>query len=365
MWSLRPISYSALSGWKDDDHGAALAAFQRQALKPIDERYKTGSIGITPAAFDPLIALSQRPEAIKNPRHFFEDNFSAYKLVCHDEKRGQVTGFYEPEVDAQRGSDAQFATPLLRRPDDLIVLNESNRPSTLSEDYRFGRRDGNGNIVEYYDRAAINRGAIDVDDLAIAWIKDPVDAFFIHVQGAARLNMGNGETVRITYDGKSGHPFTAIGKNLIERGEIAKDQISMQSIRAWLSKNPDKATALMEENRSYIFFKEAPSINENLGPIAAAKVPLTTERSLAVDRLIHTFGTPIFVQADTVNNAPFQHLMIAQETGTAIVGPSRGDIFFGSGDLAGEKAGAVNSLCDFTILVPRGIGFDEAGIQLP
>jgi membrane-bound lytic murein transglycosylase A len=365
MWSLQSISYSALSGWENDDHEAALAAFRRQSLKPEDVRYKTGSIGIPPDAFAPLIALSQKKDAIKNPRLFFEDNFKAFRLVSADGRRGQVTGFYEPEVQAQHFKDSEFSVPLLRRPDDLIALNDDNRPATISADYRFGRCDEKGNIVEYHDRAAINRGAIDHDALAIAWVKDPVDAFFIHVQGAACLKMTNGEKLRITYDGKSGHPFTAIGKLLIERGEIPKDRISMQSIRVWLSQNPDKATALMEENRSYIFFKETTPSNENMGPIAAAKVPLTAERSLAVDRLIHTFGTPVFVQADSVNGSPFEHLMIAQETGTAIVGPSRGDIFFGTGDLAGQKAGAVNSACDFTILVPRGIGFDEPEVLLP
>lgn len=365
MWSLQSTSYSALSGWKNDDHGAALAAFRRQALKPADVRYKTGSIGIPADAFDTLIALSQEQDAIKNPRLFFEVNFKAFRLFSDDGRRGQVTGFYEPEVQAQHFKDSEYSVPLLRRPDDLIALDDDNRPETISADYRFGRRDDEGKIVEYHDRAAINRGAIDDDTLAIAWVKDPVDAFFIHIQGAACLKMTNGNTLRITYDGKSGHPFTAIGKLLVERGEIPKDCISMQSIRVWLSKNPDEAMALMEENRSYIFFKETTSDDKNTGPVAAAKVPLTAERSVAVDRLIHTFGTPVFVQADSVNGSPFEHLMIAQETGTAIVGPSRGDIFFGSGDLAGQKAGAVNSACDFTILVPRGIGFDEPEVLLP
>lgn len=365
MWSLQSISYSALSGWKNDDHGAALAAFRRQSLKLADVRYKIGSIGIPPDAFNPLIALSQKEDAIKNPRLFFEDNFSAFRLVSTDGKRGQVTGFYEPEVQAQHFKDSEFSVPLLRRPDDLMALNDDNRPATISPDYRFGRCDEKGNIVEYYDRAAINRGAIDQDALAIAWVKDPVDAFFIHVQGAACLKMTNDETLRITYDGKSGHPFTAIGKLLLERGEIPKDRISMQTIRVWLSQNSDQAMALMEENRSYIFFKETTAANEEMGPVAAAKVPLTAERSLAVDRVIHTFATPVFIQADDVNGSPFAHLMIAQETGTAIVGPSRGDIFFGTGDLAGQKAGAVNSACDFTILIPRGIGFDEPEVLLP
>lgn len=365
MWSLRPTSFSTLSGWERDDHGAALAAFARQKLKPQSERYKTGAIGIAPEAFDAPLALTNSDSAINNPRLFFEKHFTPFKLVCDQGKRGQVTGFYEPVAEARIHKDSQFAIPLLRRPTDLIALDEANRPATISSDFRFGRRDQNNNIVEYHDRAAINRGAINHNELAIAWLKDPVDAFFIHIQGAACLIMENGKVLRVTYDGKSGHPFTAIGKLLIERGEIPKDKISMQTIRAWLAKNPDKSAAFMEENRSYIFFKQAQVSDPDLGPIAAAKVPLTAGRSLAVDRVLHSFGTPVFVQADKVNGEPFTHLMIAQETGTAIVGPARGDIFFGTGDIAGQNAGAVNSPCDFTILVPRGIGFEYAKVQLP
>lgn len=363
MWTLDPIDFADLPGWQDDDLLAALTAFGRQCLKPKDEHYRVGQLGLDPNWFEPLITAANRDEAFKNPKHFFEDNFAAWKLIHSDQMRGQVTGFYEPEMRASLSKTGKFQTPVLRRPDDLIAINDENRPSGMDLTYRFGRKCADGKITAYFDRGEINAGAIQNPSI-IAYLEDPVEAFFIHIQGAAKLKLDDGSMIRITYDGKSGHPFTAIGKLLVERGEIDREHISMQSIKSWLHANADEAGALMEENRSYIFFKEADLSEPKLGPIAAAKIPLTAQRSLAVDRLIHTFSTPIFVNADRINNRSFNQLMIAQETGTAIVGAARGDIFFGSGYVAGERAGGVNSPCDFTILVPQDAPFDGSKVQI-
>ncbi|MFZ2099700.1 MAG: MltA domain-containing protein, partial [Oricola sp.] len=185
------------------------------------------------------------------------------------------------------------------------------------------------------------------------------------VQGAARLRFADGNTIRVTYDGKTGHPFTAIGKRLVERGEIDPDAVSMNAIRRWLADHPGEARPLMEENRSYIFFREAAVDDPAAGPIAAAKVPLTAGRSLAVDRLLHTFGSPIFVGADKVNGRPWRKLMIAQDTGSAIVGAARGDLFMGSGAAAGERAGAVRSPADFVLLVPKGVAIEPGAAVTP
>ncbi len=164
--------------------------------------------------------------------------------------------------------------------------------------------------------------------------------------------------MRITYAAKTGHPFTGIGRILVAEGEISADEISMQTIRQWLRDHPEKADDLIWQNRSYIFFREAPVDDLNVGQIAAAKVPLTAGRSIAVDRFLHTFGTPFYVNAPTVtefDHAPFARLMIAQDTGTAIVGPARGDLFAGSGDAAGQIAGGIKSKADFYALVPRAL----------
>lgn len=353
MWTVRPTDFGELKNWASDDHSAALSAFAQQALKPADEIYRQGSMGVEPEILANLAGQAGEQTAKLSPRQFFEDNFTPFAVFDQDEKRGQVTGFYEPEVAASRERVAAFQTPILRRPADLIALTSANRPGDLDDSYRFGRMCDDGTIKAYFDRSEINAGGIKQHSSPIAFVEDPIDAFFIHIQGAARLKFQDGTTIRITYDGKSGHPFTPIGKLLVERGEISAHEISMQTIKAWLYANPSMANRLMEENRSYIFFKQSVQTSSDQGPIAAAKVPLSTGRSLAVDRLIHTFGTPIFVNAENVNGHEFDRLMIAQETGTAIVGPARGDIFFGSGEKAGEQAGAVNSKCDFTLLIPK------------
>lgn len=192
----------------------------------------------------------------------------------------------------------------------------------------------------------------------MAWLSSKVDAFFIHVQGAARLRMTDGSIRRITYAAKTGHPFTAIGKELVDLGEIPLAQVTMQSIRAWLAASPDRVDDILFRNRSYIFFREAPVDGTILGPIAAAKVPLTPGRSIAVDRLLHTFGTPFYIHAPSLTafgDRPFRRLLIAQDTGSAIVGPARGDLFAGSGDAAGEIAGVVRAPATFYALLPNSL----------
>ncbi len=359
---MQAIRFEDLSGWGSDDHLAALQTFARQRLKPRSEIYRRGQIGVTPTSFDGLIDQAQSAAAQADPQQFFEQNFRAIKICNGEGRAGRLTAFYEPEVEARLNPSGKFQTPVLRRPPDLIALNDDNRPVQMDRTWRFGRQKSDGTIGPYFDRAQINAGALDADRLALAFLADPIEAFFIHIQGAARLRLEDGSLLRITYDGKSGHPFTAIGRLLADRGEISAQDVSMQSIKAWLRAHPDKAMPLMEENRSYIFFRQSPPCDDQLGPVAAAKVPLTAGRSLAVDRLLHTFGTPVFVNADNVDGAPFARLMIAQETGTAIVGPVRGDLFCGSGDAAGQLAGAVNSACDFTILIPIGAEFDTEKI---
>lgn len=353
MWNLGRIAFSDIDGWVCDDHAAALGALARHQQKPTQQVYRTGSLGLKPERLLDLAAAAGQPSARHDPRGFFEAHFAPVRMINRDGTRGLVTGFYEPELTVSRMRTGDHTTPFLRRPADLVTVTDANRPDDLGPSFRFARQLPDGTLTEHPDRAAIEAGALAGAGLEIAWAADPVDAFFVHIQGAARLTFADGATTRITYDGKSGHPFTAIGKLLVERGAIDAQTVSMQTIRQWLADNPDQAPKLMAENRSYIFFKQMPAGDPGDGPVAAAKIPLTAGRSVAVDRLIHSFATPIFVDADRVNGEPFRRLMIAQETGTAIVGPTRGDIFFGTGAAAGDLAGAVKSPCDFTVLVPR------------
>lgn len=315
-------------------------------------------MGVWPQSLEPLFREAADMPAGGEARSFFEHRFDCYALGADDGQRGFVTAYYEPEIEASRQRTDRFCVPFYRRPDDLVAVGEDNRPDGWDPDIRFARANADGSLSPYPDRKAINAGFLQGRHLEIAWVESETDVFFAHVQGAARLLIGDGSLQRITYDGKSGHPFTGIGRLLVQRGAIASEKISMAAIRRWLADNPDDARPLMEENRSYIFFREAPVDDPSDGPVAAAKVPLAAERSLAVDRLLHTFGTPIFVSADTVNGARWSKLMIAQDTGSAIVGPARGDLFMGSGNTAGEKAGAVRSPADFFVLVPKSVRID-------
>ena len=350
MDGLQPVAFADLAGWDEDDHGAALAAFARHATDlPAGETYRKGLIGLDPGILLDLSAQAGTPAAKAAPKAFFEANFRAVRIG----EEGKVTAFYEPLIAASRTRTGSFNTPFLRRPQDLVAINDANRPAGFDMDTRFGRLMPDGTIAPYHDRAAITAGALDGLGLEIAFVEDPVDAFFAHIQGAARLVFADGSMTRITYDGKSGHPFTGIGRVLVSEGALSLAEASMHNIRLWLANNPEWVTPMMNRNRSYIFFCETPPGRAEDGPVAAAKIPLTAGRSLAVDRLIHTFATPVHVDADNVNGARFHRLMVAQETGTAIVGPARGDLFMGSGDQAGNLAGNVNTPCRFTLLVPR------------
>ncbi len=353
---FRIVSFDDLPGWADDDHAAAYAAFCRSASHVLNKPYRTGSLGIDFSAFQEAYAAA-RAENAGDARAFFERHFVPALIVPNDSEAGFVTGFYEPEVEASSSRTEKFKVPLLARPDDLVDIDDENRPAGMDPYLAFGRTTSAG-LVEYFDRAAIEQGALAGRGLEIAWVADPVDAFFIHVQGAARLNMTDGTLRRVTYAAKSGQRFSGPGRILADLGEIPLEQVTMQSIRAWLAANPHRVSEILWQNRSYIFFRDASVDDPELGPIAAAKVPLTPGRSMAVDRLLHTFGTPFFIHAPMLTafeKKPFSRLMIAQDTGSAIVGAARGDLFAGSGFEAGEVAGVVRNKADFFALVPRGL----------
>ncbi len=358
-YRLTPTSFGDLPGWTADDPTPLLEGMKRclshiRDVKP----YRAGSLGLSADDLRPLLEAAEAWDfaGASRSRSFFEDHCIPFRIMREDARPGLVTAFYEPEVEVSERPDAVWAHPFYNRPADLVDLDDDNRPPQLDAGYMFGRQTGAG-IVPYPDRKAIDLGFLRGNGLEIAWAKSRVDVFFAHVQGAARLRYPDGSVRRITYAAKAGHPFSAIGKLLIDRGEIEPRNISMQSIRAWLAQNPARVDEILWHNRSYIFFRDADVSDARLGPIAAAKVPLLAGRSLAVDRLIHTFGYPFFVHAPTLTHLdggrPFARLMLALDTGSAIVGPCRGDIFTGSGYDAGELAGTVRNDADFYILIPK------------
>ena len=353
---FRRESYDDLPGWAADDHSAAFAAFERCAARVIVKPYRSGSLGIAAETFtDAFAEARERPGLTPHEaRDFFERRFQPFFVDTGASSPGFVTGFYEPEALAAPAEGGKFRFPIYRRPPDLVDVDDDNRPPGFDPECRFARAAGDA-LVEYFDRREIESGALAGRGLEIAWLADRVDLFFIHVQGAARLAMPDGTVKRVTYAAKSGHPFTGIGRVLADIGEIAPASVTMQSIRAWLAGNPRRVDEILWRNRSFIFFRESEAADPGLGPVAAAKVPLTAGRSMAVDRLLHTFATPFFIDApalDAFGGAPFYRLMIAQDTGSAIVGPARGDLFAGSGRAAGEIAGVIRHPARFHILVP-------------
>lgn len=349
--------FDELPGWQDDDQLAAFDAFRRSAEHVLTKPYRTGALGIECASFAEAYeeARTLAPAELAEARAFFERHFIPLQVQPETGHTGLVTGFYEPEVEASPVRTKHFSVPLLSRPDDLIDIDDDNRPVGMDPYLAFARATAD-DPVEYFDRREIESGALAGQGLEIAWLADKVDAFFIHVQGAARLAMTDGSLMRVTYAAKSGQRFSGPGKALADLGEIPLQDVTMQSIRAWFKRHPDRVDEILWRNRSYIFFRQADVSDPALGPIAAAKVPLTPGRSIAVDRLLHTFGTPFFIDAPALtafDGRPFRRLMIAQDTGSAITGPARGDLFAGSGDAAGEIAGVVRHAADFFALVPR------------
>jgi membrane-bound lytic murein transglycosylase A len=337
-FTLQPVRFADLEGFAADDHLAAFRCFRIQAAAWRDRR----ELRVAIAASDSLRAVFGAALAAKiadapTGRDFFTTHFVPHRIVPADGARGFVTGYYEPIVDGSLTQTAQFTTPLLARPDNL--------------DW------------PYPDRAAIEDGAIAFHAKPLAWVADPIEAFMIHVQGSTRVHLPGGSELRLVYAGRNGHPYTSVGHLLIARGEIEPDDMSLASLKAWVrahGQNPGQpGGALLRENKSYIFFAIAPELPPDAGPIGGAGVPLSPLRSIAVDRTLWSYGLPFWLDGklawETENATPFRRLMIAADTGTAIVGPARADIFFGSGEAAGARAGVIRQPSDFTVLLPRGL----------
>jgi membrane-bound lytic murein transglycosylase A len=370
---MTDVHFSGLPGWADDNHLEAFMAFRRSALQALKKPYKDGEAERTFLNFKPVFEAATAASIVNSndARLFFESYFLPVKLKpeyeksdleskksgLESKKSGLVTGFYEPVVKGSRAKTDEFPVPLYSTPGDLVEVTDSNRPEGWDPYFRFALQTTSG-LNHYPDRGAIERGYLEGKGLELVFVADKIEAFFIHVQGAARIELPDGNIIGITYSAKSGHPFVGPGRILIDRGEIAEKDISMQSVRRWLKSNPDKMDALLWQNRSFIFFKESPIENPELGPVAAAKVQLQAGRSMAVDRLRHVFGSAFYIVAPLVNfgdGKPFQRLMIAQDTGSAIVGTARGDLFTGSGFEAGEIAGRIKAGADFYLLMPRQV----------
>lgn len=361
--TLSKTTFEALPGWANDDHGAALSAFRRScdrilAANPsgaLDAKTGDAINYGTVGDWQPICREALSAAAAADPRTFFEQGFQAFAVRAENGPTGLMTGYYEPEIEASLIREGPYQTPLLAKPTDLQRLDLGEFDPNLKGETIRGRLEA-GRFVPYPDRAAINRGALDPDDLAVAWVKDPVDAFFTHIQGSARLSLPDGSVARVGFAEKNGRPYTAIGKVLIERGALSHETVSMASIRDWLAANPDEMQSILEANQSYVFFTRRHVSEPGLGPVGAGGVALSPGRSLAVDRRTHALGVPIWFEAVLPGDTdPTQKLMVAQDTGSAIRGAVRGDYFWGSGAGAGAKAGEMKADGRFWVLLPTAL----------
>jgi membrane-bound lytic murein transglycosylase A len=378
LWPLQipesqyaPLRWNAVTGWADDDPLPAFKTF-RASCKPIAAKTSplANSKALGSSLREPCIAA--RAEDISDSakaRDFFERNFIPLQISRVGEDAGFVTGYYEPIVDGSRTQTDVYTVPVYRRPSNLFVRGYSQANASMPNKGQVFRKIGRRKLVPYYDRGEIEDGALAGRGLEVVWLKSQTDLLFIQIQGSARIRLEDGSIVRINYDAHNGYPYTPVGRVLIERNIIPKDQMSMQKIREYMEQSPDAAKELRRQNRSYVFFREV-KLAADAEADGAQGVPLTAGRSIAVDKSLHVYGTPFFIEGNLpiesdVSNTPFRRLMIAQDTGSAIIGPARADIYFGAGADAGRVAGRLKNPARFVMLLPKGLDPVERGKTMP
>lgn len=356
---LQPLAFESLPGWDRDDHAAALATFRISCdtLERKDPAAAMGGDGSFGTVADWLGACTAtRQTAPGDARAFFESWFRPWRATASGDAAGLFTGYYEPLLNASVVPDARYRFPIYGKPDDMLVIDLGTFSSEFEGRTITGRL-AQGTLLPYHDRAGIDDGALQGRGLEIAWTDDPVALFFLHIQGSGRLAMNDGRELRVGYDGQNGHGYYAIGRELVAMGELTKDEVSLQSIRDWLKANPSRADAVMETNPSYVFFR----VLDGPGPIGGQGVPLTAGRSLAIDHRMIAYGTPVWLDTTLPDGTPWQRLMVAQDTGGAIRGPVRGDIFFGTGQEAEWFAGHMKGQGGYAVLLPGAVSTRLAG----
>lgn len=339
---LKPVDFSDLSGWNRDAVAEAVPAFRR-SCEHLQQKPDWSAVCAG------LVAL---PNDDANARAYFERWFQPYLVTDNGKDDGLFTGYYEAELQGSLTRHGNYQTPVYARPADLITVNLGDFKSEWQGKHIVGKV--TGQYLKPYDaRADIARGTLASRATVLAWVDDPVDAFFLAVQGSGRIRLDDGSVMRVGYDAANGHDYIAIGRKLAESGDLQKP-VSMQSIRAWLATNPGRADEIMNLNPSFVFYR----VLQGNGPIGAEGVALTPRRSLAVDANFMTLGTLVWLDTTDGDNAPLQRLLIAQDTGGAIKGIVRGDVFWGYGSNAEAKAGAMQSRGRYFVLLPKMVAAD-------
>ncbi|PZQ49103.1 MAG: murein transglycosylase [Micavibrio aeruginosavorus] len=358
---LKPASFSDLPGWGNDRLDGFVGAYRtscaRILKKSPSEKFSSNSAFGTYGEWqkpcrDIASVDAGSPAAV---RSFLERNFKVMRATAAGNPEGLFTGYYESTLNGSRIKHGAFQYPLLGRPSDLVMVELGDFREEL-KGQRIAGRVLDGKLKPYESRAQIEAGKLPASQYRpIVYLDDPHDAFFVQVQGSGVVHMDDGSIMRVGYDGQNGHPYYAIGRELVKRGIYTKDEVSMDSIRAWLTQNPDKAEELMNTNPSFVFFKEQPNDGAGAGPQGGEGVALTTKRSLAIDRGKLPYGFPVYLDADYADEtgAKLQRLMMAQDTGGAIRGAVRGDVFWGGGAMAEKMAGPMKAKGRYYFLLPK------------
>ncbi|MFP4313084.1 MAG: murein transglycosylase A [Alphaproteobacteria bacterium] len=355
---IKPAEFSELPNWGRDDYTQIVPAMVRscgrilgrnpaQKFGPLKE---AGSYEAWQKICEDFALVAM--EDSQALQEFFESRFRPYAVYAGENPEGLFTGYYEASLRGSLKRSEVYKYPLHKRPDDLIMVQLGDFREDLKGRRIAGRVVG-GNLKPYETREDIVNGNWPHDDEVLVWVDNPVDAFFVQIQGSGIVTLDNGSTMRIGYAGQNGHPYYAIGRELIERDALTKESVSMQSIRRWLDENPDQADEIMNTNKSYVFFRAL----EGEGPLGGEGVALTPLRSLAIDRSLLPYGMPLWVDiAEPVEgHGRINHMMMAQDTGGAIRGPVRGDVFWGYGQEAEYLAGHMKSRGRYWIFLPRAI----------
>jgi len=364
--TLAAVNWSDLPGWEDGDLRAAWPAFLRSCSRLEAQ-----------APWHQSCALAERLPANASVREFFESQFLPYRVADADGSvQGLATGYYEPLLRGSRIKEGPYRYPIYAAPDDLLTVDLAAIDPELKHLRLRGRLEGR-RVVPYYPRAEIERGLPSLAGKVLLWVDNPVDLFFLQVQGSGRVQLPSGELVRVGYADQNGQPYKSIGRYLVEHGELKPEDASMQGIKAWGEAHPSKVRALLDQNPSYVFFRElpAPASGESTGadgakttgdpvttggppttggPVGALGVALTPERSIAVDPRYIPLGAPVFLATTWPGSSqPLQRLVLAQDTGGAIRGAVRADYFWGFGDAAGAQAGRMRQSARMWVLLPR------------
>lgn len=344
--NFQRAAFTDLPGWGQDDLRQAWPAFMASC----------GVLIKRPEWSGPCVAArSVDGNDYASVRTFFENGFAPYRVFNTDgSDTGVATGYYEPLLQGARKRAGPYQTALHRVPPDMLIVDLSSKYPKLKTMRLRGRQVG-GKVIPYYTRAELSQSSV-LNGKELVWVDDAIDAFFLQVQGSGRVHLNDtNETVRLVYADQNGYQYKSIGRYLVYKGELRLDQASAQGIKTWLAANPGRQSELLNVNPSYVFFREEKLADPSVGPKGALNVPLTTQRSVAVDPQFIPLGAPLFLSTMRPNSyAPLQKLVMAQDTGSAIKGAVRADYFWGFGDDAGEQAGRMRQSLQMWLLLPKG-----------